>query len=232
MIVSIDDDLFKIFPSLRIGILVCEINNTRYGDDQLEEVLEDTKVHFSFERPEDHPHIKAWREAFIKLNIPATEYFSSVERLLKQALRGGPFPRDNPLIDLYHAISLKYLVPIGCHALSMIEGNICLCFAEGTESFVPLNLGEAEIVEKGEVIYRDDKDALSRRWVWMQSHKSKIESETTHALISFDIMEGLPAWICDAVMKDLEENILQNEYGKMLHRSVLTKENTSTEFNY
>jgi DNA/RNA-binding domain of Phe-tRNA-synthetase-like protein len=232
MIISVNEGLFKIFPFLQIGIIACEINNTRYGDDQLEEVLDDTKVHFSFERPEDHPNIKVWRDAFRKLAIPATEYYSSVERLLKQALKGGPFPRDNPLMDLYHAVSLKHLVPIGCHALQMIEGDICLCFAEGTESFIPLNLGESELVEKGEVIYRDDKEALSRRWVWMQSQKSKVESETTHALISFDIMEGLPEWLCKTVMTDLEESILQNEYGKILHKSILTKEHMSTEFSY
>ena len=53
-------------------------------------------------------------------------------------------------MDLYNAISLRRLVPIGGHALDPIEGNISLCFAGGGETFIPMDLGEQETVEKGD----------------------------------------------------------------------------------
>ncbi len=232
MIFTIDDGIFRIFPSLKIGVLVGKIDNTKYGEDRLEETLNDIKNHFSFERPQDQPNIKAWREAFRKLGVSASKYQSSVESLLKRALKGGPFPRINPLVDLYNVISLKRLVPIGGHALDPIEGNIYLCFAEGKETFVPMDLGEQETADKGEVIYRDDKDVLTRRWVWRQSNKDKVLNETTHVFIPIDVMEGLPDGLCESTMKDMEENIIKNGYGKIIHRDILTKDKLRTEFKY
>jgi DNA/RNA-binding domain of Phe-tRNA-synthetase-like protein len=42
-----------------------------------------------------------------------------------------------------------------------------------------MDMGEQETVEKGEVIVKDDSDALTRRWLWKRSNKDRIESETT-----------------------------------------------------
>jgi DNA/RNA-binding domain of Phe-tRNA-synthetase-like protein len=232
MIFSIDEGIFSLFPSLKIGVLVGKIDNTKYGEDRLEEVLDDVKIHFSFERPQDHPNIKAWREAFKKLGVPTSKYQSSIESLLKRALKGGPFPRINPLVDLYNAVSLRRLVPIGGHALDPIDGNISLCFAEGKETFIPMDLGEQEIVEKGEVIYRDDKEVLTRRWVWRQSNKDKVLNETTYVFIPVDVMEGLPDWLCQSVINDMEESIIKNGYGKIIHKDILTKEKLQTEFSF
>jgi DNA/RNA-binding domain of Phe-tRNA-synthetase-like protein len=232
MIFSIDEGIFNLFPSLKIGVLVCEIDNTKYGEDRLEETLDDVKVHFSFERPQDHPNIKVWREAFKKLGVSTSKYQSSIESLLKRAIKGGPFPRINPLVDLYNAISLQRLVPIGGHALDPIEGNISLCFAEGKETFIPMDLGEQEIVEKGEVVYRDDKEVLTRRWVWRQSNKDKVLNETTHVFIPMDVMGGLPDWLCQIVIKDMEESIIKNGYGKIIHKDILTKEKLQTVFAF
>jgi DNA/RNA-binding domain of Phe-tRNA-synthetase-like protein len=232
MIFSIDEGIFNLFPSLKIGALVAEIDNTKYGDDKLEEVLDDVKIHFSFERPQDHPNINVWREAFKKLGIATSKYQSFIESLLRRALKGGPFPRINPIVDLHNAISLRHLVPIGGHSLDMIDGNISLCFARGGETFIPMELGEQEVAEKGEVIYRDDKEVLIRRWVWRQSNKDKLLNETTHVFISIDVMEGLPDWLCENVVRDMEQKILTNGYGKIIHRDILTKDKLQTEFSY
>jgi DNA/RNA-binding domain of Phe-tRNA-synthetase-like protein len=232
MIFSIDEELFRLFPSLKVGILVCSIDNMKYGDDRLEEIIDDIKVHFSFERPQDHPNIVAWREAFRRVSLPVSEYQSIVELLLKQALVGGPFPRINPLVDLYRVVSMRHIVPICGHALNMVDGDIRLCFAEGTETFIPVEMGEVEIVDKGEVIYRDSKDALSRRWVWRQSYKDRVENETTKVCIPMDIMEGLPAWLCEAVMSDMEKSIIANGYGTIIHKDIITKDNPKSEFDY
>ncbi len=230
MFFTIDEGLFSLFPALQVGVVVCEIDNIRYGEDGLEDVVDDLMVHFSFERPQDHPNIDAWREAFKKMGISISKYQSSLESLLRRALKGGPFPRYNPIVDLYNAISLKYLVPIGGHAINGIDGDIRLTFADGTETFVPMDMGEQETVEKGEVIYKDDRDALTRRWVWKHSNKDRIESETTCVLLTVHVMSGLPSWLCEQVVKDLAESILVNEYGRIIHRDILTASKRETEF--
>lgn len=227
---TIDPKLFELFPTLKIGVLICEIDNTKYGEDQLEAILEHTKASFVYDKPQDHPHIKVWREAFTKLGISASKYYSSIESLLRRALKGGPFPRINPIVDLYNAVSLKYLVPIGGHALQPIEGNISLCFAKGSEPFTPMDSGELEVADRGEVVYKDEKEVLTRRWVWRQCNKDKVTAETKTIFIPIDIMEGLPDVLCEDVMRDMEESMLKNGNGRVVHKDILTTDRFITAF--
>ncbi len=230
MFFTIDERLFSLFPALQVGVIVCEIDNIRYGEDGLEDVVDDLTVHFSFERPQDHPNVKAWREAYKKMGISLSKYPSSLESLLRRALKGGPFPRFNPIMDLCNALSLKYLVPIGGHAINAVDGDIRLTFSDGTETFVPIDMGEQETAEKDEVIYRDEREALTRRWVWKHSNKDRLESDTTIAMLTVHVMDGLPSWLCEQVVRDLAESILVNEYGRIIHRDILTVSKRETEF--
>jgi len=229
---SIEKRLFDLFPSLTIGVLVCAIDdNTEYGDDRLDIVIQDIRNNFPYEKPQDHPHIKVWREAFSRLGISASKYYSSIESLLRRVLKGGPFPRINPVVDLYNAVSLKYLVPMGGHAIDPLEGNISLCFARGDEPFLPMDTETLEHAEKDEVIYRDDREVLTRRWVWRQCNKDKVTSETKKIFIPIDIMGGLPYSIVNDIMRDMEDGLIKGRNGRVLHRDVLTKDKLITIFD-
>jgi DNA/RNA-binding domain of Phe-tRNA-synthetase-like protein len=230
MFFSVHKGLFDLFPALKIGFLVCTIDNSRYGDDSLDAVLEKIRAGFTYEKPQDHPHIKIWREAFRKLGIPAAKYHSSTESLLRRALKGGPFPRINPIVDLYNAMSLKYLVPMGGHDLVSLEGDVALTFARGDEPFVPMDSGETETVEAGEVVYKDKKEVLTRRWVWRQSNIDRATPLTRSIFIPIDVMEGLPEGLCAEAMQDMEESLLRNGNGRVVHKDILTKDKLSTEF--
>lgn len=227
---SVAERLFTLFPGLEIGVLICEIENKRYGEDRLEAILEDIRTNFQYEKPQDHPHIKVWREAFNKLGISASKYYASIESLLRRVLKGGPFPRINPVVDLYNAVSLKYLVPMGGHAIPPLDGDISLCFAEGDETFVPMEGGESERVDKGEVVYKDESEILTRRWVWRQCNKDKVTAATTSIFIPIDVMEGLPGGLCEKIMEEMEQGLSQNGYGRVVHRDILTRDKLSTEF--
>lgn len=226
----VDERLFQLFPSLRVGILVGEIDNTGYGDDGLEPLIEQVRAGFPFEKPQDHPHIRVWRDAFRIVGIPAAKYYSSIESLLRRVLKGGPFARINPIVDLYNSISLKHLVPIGGHDLTTIEGDIAITFARGDEPFMPMDGGETELPEKNEVVYKDGRDILTRRWVWRQCNKDKATALTRSIFIPVDIMEGLPDSLCKEVMDDLERGIVENGYGRIVHRDVLTRDHSSSSF--
>jgi len=230
MIFSIDEKLFDLFPELKIGVLICEIENARYGEDRLEAVLEELRSNFQYDKPQDHPHVMVWRKAFNKLGISASKYYSSIESLLRRVLKGGPFPRINPVVDLYNAISLKYLVPMGGHAIPPLEGDIRLCFAKGGEPFVPIESGNTENVDAGEVVYKDDKEVLTRRWVWRQSDKDKVTAQTSSIFVPIDIMEGLSDGLCKRVMTDMEEGILKNRYGRVTFKDILTRDKNSATF--
>ena len=232
MTFSIDTSLFDLFPDLKIGVLVCRVDNTRYGEDVLESALERLRAGFGFEKAQDHPHVQAWRQAFAALGMSPSKYQSSVESLVRRALKGGVFPRVNPLVDLYNAVSLEFLVPMGGHDLAPLEGDIVLGFAEGTEPFTPLEGGEEEIVEKGEVTYRDRRSVLTRRWVWRQSRKDKVTTETTSVFMPIDVLGGLSPDLPGAVMERVARYFEENRTGKIVASDVLTSRNTSMDFAF
>jgi len=227
----VEGRLFETFPRLRIGVLVVEVDNRRGFHDRLESTVEEIRERFPFERPQDHPHIRAWRDAFSKVGISPSKFYSSTEALLRRALKGGPFPKVNPLVDLYNAISLKYLVPIGGHALEPIEGDIHLCFAKGKETFVPMHGGEREVVEEGEVIYRDEREVLTRRWVRRQCDKDKVTEKTRHVFLPIDIMEGMAEHTYERVIEEFEAYFAEKKNGLILHKDLLCSDKAETEFN-
>jgi DNA/RNA-binding domain of Phe-tRNA-synthetase-like protein len=231
MIFSVDDRLFDIFPGLKIGVLVCRVDNTKYGEDVLEPVLRKTRADFDYEKPQEHPRIKAWRQAFGKLGMPASKYQSSIEALIRRVLKGGAFPRINPVVDLYNAASIEFLVPIGGHDLTTIEGDIFLGFAEGGEPFTPIEGGEQEYAERGEVVYRDKNAVLTRRWVWRQSSKDKVTTETRFIFIPIDVMGGVSPSLPENAMTRIDAYLKNSRVGEIALSAVLTVDRPAIEFD-
>jgi len=223
-----DSRLYELFPDLRIGVLVLEVDNRHYGKDGLDEAIDQVRFHFPFEKPQDHPHIRVWREAFSRVGISASKYLSSIESLVRRAMKGGSFPRINPLVDLYNAVSLKYLVPMGGHAIAPLNGDITLGFAEGTEPFHPMDSPEIEIVPGGEVVYKDEAEVLTRRWVWRQCDKDKVKEETRLVFVPIDVMAGLSRELPGRAMDEMESRLAENGNGVVIHRDILTREKQST----
>lgn len=228
---SVEDRLFSLFPGLKIGVFICRVDNTHYGEDRLGPVVSRLKSSFPYERPQEHPNIKVWRDAYKKLGISPSKYYSSIEAIVRRILKAGDFPRINPVVDLYNSISIKYLVPMGGHAIEPIEGNIYLGFADGSEPFFSMETGEKEVVEKGEVVYKDDKEVLTRRWVWRQCNKDKVTENTKTVFIPVDIMDGLPEGLWSDIASDLEGCLKEDKIGSILHKDILTGDRPSTEFN-
>jgi DNA/RNA-binding domain of Phe-tRNA-synthetase-like protein len=230
MIFSVDGHLFDLFPGLRIGVLVCRVDNTRYGEEILDPVLEKVRTGFLYGSPEAHPHIKVWRDAFTRLAIPSI-YPTSVETLLARALAKDAFPRLNPLVDLCNAVSLDFLVPVGTQDLSVVDGDMHLGFAQGTERFTPIEGGEDQIVDKGELIYKDERAALTRRWLWRQSNKNRVTAQTRYALMPVDVMGALPASLPDEIMDTIVRHLQENDSGSVIFRDVATRQKPSVEFS-
>jgi lysyl-tRNA synthetase class 2 len=120
---------------------------------------------------------------------------------------------------------------MGGHAIMPIDGNVSLCYAEGGEYFNPMDGGEPEIVAKGEVIYKDEKEVLTRRWVWRQSNKDKVTVDTTSIFIPIDIMEGLSEELCERIIDDVEESLKHNGYGRIICKDIISRKKLSTEIN-
>src|SRR5262245_24186020 len=132
------------------------------------------------------PGVAAWRAAYKGFGIKQTRYRSSVERLVKNVLAERPLARVNAFVDLYNAVSLAHVMPLGSDDLDKVTPPLAFRYAREGDSFVDMaEEGEApEAPKPGEVVYADAAHVLCRRWNWRQDARTLITPQTRPAVVT------------------------------------------------
>ncbi|WP_405578030.1 B3/4 domain-containing protein [Streptomyces sp. NBC_01092] len=144
--------------------------------------------------PHEDPHMAAWREAYTAFGSKPSRTRNSAEALAKRALSESGLPRINLLVDVYNAISVAHLIPVGGEDVDRIEGGMHLVRATGEEDFVTVAGGE-ELVEHpdaGEVVWRDEAGVTCRRWNWRQGPRTRLTEETVSGIFLLESMTPMP----------------------------------------
>ena len=113
-----------------------------------------------------------------------------MERLVKNLLADRALPRINGLVDIYNALSAKFVTPAGADDLDKIAGDICFRFGGPEDSFIRLgdDSGAEDPPKEGEVVYADSEKVLCRRWNWSQDARSAVTPETRRAVITIQTL--------------------------------------------
>ena len=207
-------DISGRFPEVRIAFVVArqlEVAAARSEalDTAISDVQSALRAAHSLEDVGKMPGIAAWRTIYRAFGIKKTSYRSSVERLVRNALRDRDLPRINSLVDCYNMISLKHVLPAGADDLSQIAGDIAFRTATGEESFIPLGSEDrAEDPPKpGEVVYADAEKVLCRRWNWYQDARSPVVVGSNAAVITVQCagsgdLEGAVSDLTEALLAE------------------------------
>jgi DNA/RNA-binding domain of Phe-tRNA-synthetase-like protein len=203
----VTEAVFELFPDAVLGVVAVHGADNTSGEGAIREGLrreeEAIRARLAGVAIAEHPHIAPWREAYRKFGAKPKDHPSSIENLVRRVLKGQPLPAINPLVDLYNTISLRHLVPVGGEDLDRIEGDVLLAIAGAGEPPVLL-LGEAAArpPKAGEVIYKDDRGAICRRWNWKEADRTKLTAATQHVFL---VIEGLPPVGRELVERACEE---------------------------
>ncbi|MFE9363279.1 B3/4 domain-containing protein [Streptomyces sp. NPDC006978] len=140
--------------------------------------------------PHEDPHVAAWREVYTAFGAKPSRTRNSAEALARRALTDAGLPRINRLVDLYNAISVAHLIPVGGEDTDHIRGAMRLVRSAGQEPFPTVAGGEeaVEHPEPGEVVWRDDEAVTCRRWNWRQGTRTRLTEESVNAVF---LLEGL-----------------------------------------
>jgi lysyl-tRNA synthetase class 2 len=225
---KIDKRILEQFPGLHIGVVIAKgIDNAGNSDEVvnlIREIEKKIREKHNAETLSQIPKIEAWREAYKTFGAKPKKYKSSVEALYRMILSGIDLRHINKLVDIYNYISLKHMIPAGGDDLDKVDGDIILTFAQGNESFVELNSQEMKNPKPGEVVYKDDKEILCRRWNWRECNKTKMTEQTRNAAL---VVEGLPLFKGEEVVSVVEElTALITKYcGGAAHYIILNDSN-------
>jgi DNA/RNA-binding domain of Phe-tRNA-synthetase-like protein len=157
--------------------------------------------------PHDLPEVQAWRSAYQGFGVKPREARSSVEALLRRAAAG--LPHIDRLTDVYNAVSVLHLVPIGGEDLSAYEGPARLVSAIGGETFDTIADGQPTLqtAVPGEIVWRDDIGVTCRRWNWRQCVRTRLSIATTDALFIIDGLGPDATVRAEAAATDLIERL-------------------------
>ncbi|MFC9112824.1 B3/4 domain-containing protein [Streptomyces sp. NPDC057092] len=148
--------------------------------------------------PHEDPHMTAWRTAYTAFGSKPSRTRNSAEALAKRALSDAGLPRINLLVDVYNAVSVARLIPVGGEDADRVQGTMRLVRATGQEDFVTVAGGEetVEHPDPGEVVWCDDLGVTCRRWNWRQGPRTRLTEETTSGLF---LLESLPPTTSDEI---------------------------------
>jgi hypothetical protein len=108
----IDPAVHELFPDYRASLVLAENLQPGPSDEVSEKLLADAESRYRGEASwDEHPHIAAWRAAFRALGSKPQRFRPSVDALLRRVPDG--LPRINRLTDVYNAVSIAHVVPVG-----------------------------------------------------------------------------------------------------------------------
>ncbi|MBT2508438.1 cytoplasmic protein [Streptomyces sp. ISL-98] len=159
--------------------------------------------------PHEDPHMAAWRAAYTAFGTKPSRNRNSAEALAKRALSDAGLPRINLLVDLYNAISVAHLIPVGGEDLDRITGGMRLVRATGEEPFVTVAGGEdvVEHPDAGEVVWCDDEGVTCRRWNWRQGVRTRLTEESVSAVFLLESMAPMTIGELEAAGAELAESL-------------------------
>lgn len=223
----IEKEFWNLFPTSKIGVIICRGISNKVLDIKKYETLlalagEKSLQYTCNEDFASNDVIKTWREAYKKFKTKSGAR-SSIESLLKRVKKGNNIPCINPLVDLYNYISLKYAFPCGGEDLDKIKGDLKLGMAFGDEFFLPL--GEVENIPpiKGEVIYKDEEGAICRCLNWREAQRTMLTESTQNAFLCIELIEGSREKEFEEALNELEL-LIKNNLGGSVTKHILTSE--------
>ena len=136
------------------------------------------------------------------MGVSGKEFPSSIEAVLRRAMKGGPPFSINPLVDFYNTVSLRHTVPAGGFDLDGFHQPLELRLTRDGDVFTSLELDNAVPVAPGEVAYASGNVILTRHFVWRQARQALITPVTRSAVLLSEVLGELGHTVSKHVLDD------------------------------
>ncbi|CAF1641464.1 unnamed protein product [Rotaria sp. Silwood1] len=211
----IEDRVFKAIPDLRVAIIIAK--DIKYNENAILKIKKILQTYWkegahacqTYPNVQSHPQIKAWRDCFTSLGVPAKKYASSVESLLKRAVKQSEPRSINPLVDLYNAMCARYILPFGAFDIDDLSKDIPLelRFTKSSDTFMALDENQSNTVSENEVAYIVGSQVVTRHINWKQSKYGLVKEKTTNIIFMSEILSSIPQNVLEQMIVDLVQVI-------------------------
>ncbi len=183
----IDPQVFDVLSRLCVGVVEARGVDNSVARPEVDALLDaavtDAQARLADMKASDDARVQPYREAFHALGMSPSRYPSSNIALLRRIAKGKGLWRVNPIVDLGNAISIKYGLPLGAHAMAPDEA-LELRFSRPGDVFVELGATEPDpSLDPGELVYAVGSLVHTRRWTWRQSENGKVGAKGNLSLL-------------------------------------------------
>jgi DNA/RNA-binding domain of Phe-tRNA-synthetase-like protein len=228
----IAEEIFARFPNYVRGVVIATGVRNGISPDELvvslrkeEQVL---RQKISLEEIALHPRLESWREAYRQTGVKPNKYRPSIDAMVRRVLQGNEIPSINTLVDIGNLFSLRYILPVGGHAIDVLHNEMALRLAAGSEVFYPFGSDSAEHPDPGEIIFTDGELVMTRRWTWRQANHTLTLQTTTAIEINIDALPPFPIDKVGQICADIAET-LKTFCGGEAYFEILSRQNSSIE---
>ena len=210
----VEPRIFEYFPNLHLAVAVARgLRNTpsealgrRWREAWREVGARDLR------NAQSHPYVNAWREHLRGAGVSGKKFPTSIEAMLRRALKGGEPFHINPLVDFYNALSLHHVVPAGAWDLDEVPEDLQLRFTRAGDHFTALDEAEAVAVAEDEIAYASGPVVLTRHFMWRQARQALVRPETRNVFLISEIPGIAGRSVAEAMRRDMVSG-LEEHFG-------------------
>ena len=209
---SVEPELFAQFPDMRLVVAVVAGLDNQKDNDAVSQFWNEAWSgvdKLGLDDARHHPYVGAWREHFAALGVSMKRFPTSVEALLRRALKGGEPFRINPVVDFYNALTLRHICPAGAFDLDVVGEHIELRRTRRGDQFTAMGAQDTIELPVDEVAYASEQTVLTRHFMWRQSAQALIEAESTQAFLVAEIPGVAGMNVAEEMQRDLLEGLGQ-----------------------
>ncbi|MCJ7525433.1 MAG: hypothetical protein MUP71_09470 [Candidatus Aminicenantes bacterium] len=225
---TIADEVFARFPEYRRGVVLAHEVKNGDSSPELVELLRSEEAlvreRLQVETLTAEPRLASWREAFRQLGFKPGDNRPSIEALLRRVLRGQELPSINALVDIGNIVSLRHLLPVGSHAIDVLEHDIALLPASGLEEFIAFGSEAIERPLAGEYIFSEGEKVMTRRWIWRQANHTLTLPQTTAIEFNLDALPPVAAVDLETAARDVMD-LVERFCGGTIKFEILSRQN-------
>ena len=222
---SVEPDVFARFSGMRLAVVVArDVDNL--GDQHpiaegWAEAWEGAaRAAAPFGNAQSHPRVLAWRQRFQAIGVSMRHFPTSIEALLRRAMKGGAPFRINPLVDFYNGVSLRHTVPVGGFDLDRVAGPLTVRLTRDGDTFAALD-GDGRVpVPAGEIAYATGATVLTRQLMWRQARDGLIQPKTRAVFLVSESLPEMGPGLAETVLDELAAGLGRN-FGASVQRFVV-----------
>jgi DNA/RNA-binding domain of Phe-tRNA-synthetase-like protein len=176
--IAIEPAVLERFPDCRVGGFLARGLRAATGRLKLEgsETLAAplTVQGVSVESLSEEPRIREWRKAYQTIGVKPSTYKGSAEQLARRLLKGSWISTPLPLVNLYSAVSVKHLTPMGAYDVERLpDPSVVLRFPREGDVFHPLGGRPEDMpLRPGVVVYASGSEVTC----WAFNHRDSVKT--------------------------------------------------------